>query len=363
MLPAERNDFARIVELRESLPRPVHTEKIAGGNFSLYRAKELFVPEWGNFAAQALVTEARKSYQLYGDIPLLDRFDQKAAVYLTQVTFQDDKERPANEWFTVRFVPGEGEPYSSEDLEFYSFSEEGNMHSVKKAMVERLPQVAGFSEEDLLSKTAAVSRLGAVRGYYDNGDEMESAGRGSKYVGISFALMNMQFLKDARHFMDVRLMTSQIHDSLRRVLSYPPLSGKYSMPFTPGYNMLRVEPEAIRVDRTNPDVYAKDFPSYFYDLGSLGAAFRNFIRDGSLSYEDALRYIPQQVLDRDVKRPAINLFRNAGKLLGQLSNEQLDVIDKTVPDATELCIMDAGDWKRGAEQMITAAKTGQTAAA
>lgn len=350
----ERIDHTKIRELKECLPRPVCVERAAEGTLSIFRVKELFSAEWNDSASKALVIEARKSYQQYGDIPPIDPYDQKAAVYLTQVAFSE-KGRPAHEWSTVRFVPGQGEPNSTEDLEFYTYNVPGRRGSIKKAILQRLPQAAGLEEEDLLEKTAAVSRLGAIQPYYDDGSTM---GRASKFVGLSFALMNRQFLQDAEPFMDVRILTSQIHDSLRRVLSYPALSGRNAMPFTPAYEMLGLGRNNIGIDRSNPVVYARDFPAYFYNLEELGSSLRSLVKDGGLDPDVAGRYVPRQILEREVRRPSTSFFTNAGELLRRLNPDQMDFIDRTVHDATELCIMDAGKWREGAARMIEAAKAG-----
>lgn len=344
-----RGGFPNLVEVKRfGLPEPKATETLGGVTFSIYEAKGLYSSRWSNLALKKLVGVARGGYQLYGDVPQFDKYDDKSAVYVVNSTYSQKDEsggsRNVEEWATLRFVPGSGHPARNEDLDFYKYHEGKESFSIIDILRERHPELKGFSEEEVLKNTVALSRLGSIRPYFENRGVDESLGTSSKFIDVNFALMNLQFAKDSQTIgFDPKLITSQIHDDLRTVLR---------MPFAPAYEVLETNAQSIGLDRENPAVYIRDVPAYFLHRGQLGSALRRLRQEGKLDPDLVAQYIPRQILEKEVRRPSFGQFTRAGELLRMLDSESWEFIKSTVGDGPELCLMNKKEWMVAAEDVV-----------
>lgn len=339
---------------REGLPMPSIVEKIGEKTLSVYRAKPLGFDWDPNL--RCLVEEARGSYRVYGDIPPFDDYDNKAAVYIANAQYQDSTGKITNEWTTTRFVPGSGIPRSTEDLDFYVVKDGSSQTTLAEAINNKFAN--GQGRDHLLSQTAAISRLSAIRPKLLEGGERVSSM--PKFTGLSFALMNLEFLKDSkRSGMDIKILTAQIHEGLRRVLSFPAMSGKNAMPFRPAYEALGISPCSINMDRKK--AYANRYPAYFYHLEDLGKKLRDLVFAGRLDEDLAREYLAPQAFQGDLKNPPFSYFTRAGELLEKLDPELMNEIDAVVKDGPTICLMNVDMWKTAAERMVSYAKNPQVA--
>src|SRR3989344_9690300 len=83
-----------------------------------------------------LICEARKSYLVYGEVPLLDEYDEKSTIYLATARYPvEGSSMFTEEHITMRLVPANGnfgEPSGTEDLALFVYKDyDGNLYSAK----------------------------------------------------------------------------------------------------------------------------------------------------------------------------------------------------------------------------------------
>ncbi len=89
---------------------------------AIFCAKSLQNSAWNSPELKQLVGQARRSYERYGDVPLYDEYDERAAVYLAITTYQKNVAGlPVRfvEVTSIRFVPGYGDRPVIEDFELF----------------------------------------------------------------------------------------------------------------------------------------------------------------------------------------------------------------------------------------------------
>lgn len=350
----------------------------------VYMAKSLDESWWQSPELQRLVIETRKSYRTYGDdIPLLDVYDPKSAIFLVRSEMRlpstDGINRFQHDWFSLRFVPAFGSPTSNEDLDFLVCQERGSpQQPILDAMRDRLDSLSGLSDSQALDVIAAQSRLCKIPPFQilsdyeniENGNIQVSSVVGKNFnIGLAFALMSKQFeVENSRRGTPIEIFTCQMHQEVSNSIltATGKDGGKMRLPFTQAWEALCLgDPGEVFIDRKNPSVYAYQYPGYFLNLDSLAESLTNLVETGILSKGVLENYILkprsgslEQVLDH----PRITDFRKLGKMLTysskkipgtNLSSTQLkDFLDQGVQDGPILRIMNRAEWNRGVDSML-----------
>ncbi len=108
-----------------ALPAPTAQYAAPGVEFDVYRAKGLHRNRWNSRALKEIVLACRNSYARYGDRPLLDEYDKKAAIYLVRARYPvANLQSPAGslqEWLSIRMVPGDGKPTGVHEPEIFEW--------------------------------------------------------------------------------------------------------------------------------------------------------------------------------------------------------------------------------------------------
>ncbi len=106
------------------LPPPTARYAAPGVEFDVYRAKDLFKNRWNSPALKEILLLCRGSYSRYGDRPLLDAYDTKAAIYLVRASYQQpttNNQQLVQEWLSIRMVPGDGKPIGVHEPEIFEW--------------------------------------------------------------------------------------------------------------------------------------------------------------------------------------------------------------------------------------------------
>lgn len=371
-------------ELQENLLyKPEKVEYTSDARFEIYKAKDLYTSNWKDPVLTRMLVEARKTYkEYYGEeLPLIDKYDSKSAVYFVQADYQLGKEQiPVREWSSLRFVPIAGNPYSNEDFDFVVYRDSnGKKKPIMSAVQDRL----GLSKQEAEETIMTHSRICAIRPvalYAKDQDKLnkywENNGRiqGNKHSALSFALMNKQFFEDYcdsnESNINIRYFTSQMHSKLTdNILSYPPFTGETILPFTPAYDTLNLpHPSSVFINRNSKKVYAYDYPAYFLNLEIMQKTLKDLISRDVLSRDIVEQYLPEEVTYEQAiieKKPKMKYFRRLGNLLtikgkikgARITGEELRAIfDISVPDGPVWRLMEVENWKKGTKLMIEKAK-------
>jgi hypothetical protein len=305
---------------------------------SIYRAKACGRAAWESPALRALVAEARESYRtLYGQqVPIFDHYDQKAWIYVAIATYES-RGSTFEEALTLRFVPAASMPLLNDDLNFYRL-----VASPERELTDVIGAARGAaSGVELLRGAYSQSRMGSLR---PRSDDRRSLA-GNRHVGLSWCLMLDCFLDDsARSGRPCQLLTAQTTEQLRVLGAKVPMS--------PAAEALGLAPGSIKLNRRDSHVREMCYgvPTYFLNLGDVGALLSRLIADGRLSAA-ALRgaVAPGTRLERALARPSASslgrlnlLFDARGPIDGStLSGDELrELADREVDDGPVLRLTD-----------------------
>jgi hypothetical protein len=234
----------------DALPAPASSARLGRARFFIYRVKredERHVP---NARLHALLTEARKTYERYGDVPKIDEYDKKSAIYIGKAVYPvrvGSRQMLNEEWLSLRFIPAGGSPRYTEDL---LVSRVG-----KKALLPILRRNMCNNEPGCAKRFVTLSRLCRI-----------APKRGkNRYTPQLFALMNRQFLTDAENAgATYATLTALLQPRLiDRALS---VKGNRP-PFVRAERTLRLKKEErLGIDRT---LLSYRYPGYFLRMDEL----------------------------------------------------------------------------------------------
>ncbi|MFA6423722.1 MAG: hypothetical protein WCV83_00210 [Candidatus Magasanikbacteria bacterium] len=97
------------------LPTPDKVYDWQGIRWEIFLAKN-FSSQWVNETTHNLVLKCRQSFERYGEISLEDDYDNKSLVLLARVHFENENGQQ-EEFFSLRLIPAQGEPFLTEDLQ------------------------------------------------------------------------------------------------------------------------------------------------------------------------------------------------------------------------------------------------------
>jgi hypothetical protein len=318
-------------KLSTSLPLPIATYKGLGAIFKVYRAKDLHKTKWNNTALKKLVLECRGSYSRYGNRPLLDAYDTKAAIYLVRATYKaKDVKSEASEWLSIRMVPGDGKLHGVGEPEIYQHKGKSMDHWIAKKIMAK----------DLWSNVASSSRMCGIAPF---------KGASHRYTGICFALIHKQFLIDyPLEKFPYRHITAIIRpDFYKRGLGYTFGKKRLYPKFIPAYKFLDVDRNEVRVKR---DIYSYEFPMYWLNQKKLLQLINNLQRK---NHKPAIKKLEPAMLNKFAIKNAEPITIADISITPQ---KMRSLIDKFVPDVPELKITEATVWYKSMDRLINAGK-------
>ncbi len=362
-------------KLREKLPRPVSTDNIGSILFDIYKAKNLFEPDWQSETMRKLVLTSRSSYYKWGDIQLLDDDDRKAAIYLINVSYPASPpgihdSQIIDEWLSYRFIPASGEPRAIEELALFVCNGEPVLDAARRIFFRPKSDHADFIINS--------SRLCGVLPFFreSTGDEGHWGKLPTKHrsAALSFALINDWFLREClKKNAPFRYLFDIIQDEIIvRVLSIHKGEGMISPVFRPAYSVLGLPKRAVRLDREALRRYVYRFPLYFLDNEALFTVLKRLMSAGKLT-RTSLEYhlenneaVAHFLSDGEsyAKKPLQNLdklFTIDGPIKGsQITGEELrETLNNEVGDnpGLNLHITSLGERRESVQRLIREAKT------
>ena len=342
------------------LPPPVNSLEINGIRFEIYLAKDLYNSAWNGECLQSLVLRARESYGRYGNVPLIDEYDSKSAIYLARAMYFEKSEQEeylVEEWISLRFVPGDREPNGIDVLNLYWHRKKPASHWVEKFL--RLRNL-GF--HNLISG----SRLCGISSFISDGSDQLKFGEkrrsDHKYTPVCFALLHKQFFEDCkREGLDFDYFVVATSDRLLEGFMRLEFQGeKYGPACVKAEETLGLQPGKIKLKR---DDFIYQYPLYFLDQNQIVMILKNLISEGIISEETLKCYFGGAISSQEFlsgTRIRIEKLRNLGNLLtekgaikgAKISGVQLRRMLDKVADDSSLRITPIPSLAASADKMI-----------
>ena len=141
--------ISQINRISKTLREPVASFKNKEAVFDVFRATDLYQNKWNKKSFFEIVCECRRAYQRYGDVPLIDEYDKKSIIYLCRSRFLlkisgVKRKIPMEEWLSIRFIPADESPESTEDLDQYTYKNKDIGYWVYKKLF--------YNDHDFLQK-------------------------------------------------------------------------------------------------------------------------------------------------------------------------------------------------------------------
>ena len=358
---SDKNIYGRkISHLVKMLPDPVYAVASGDIHFEVYRVKG-FSPRWGNPLLRALLKCARESYRCYGHVPLFNAYDKKSYVYLARSRYpvflpRVSKRYAAEEWLSMKFVPGSGSPEGTEDLYQCMYR--------KKPLAGAVQKILFNGDPEYVKKIISMSHVCKIAPYfsseYDAQNPPFSLPSRLAYTASLFALIHEQFIKDmGRDNYMFEYITGLFHDELINKALTIKTDKNTSLPyFSYAYKVLGFEnPAMIRLDRK---YFAYAFPLYFLNTEELISLFEHLMNNGTLTQKTLALYTGARENFKNVMRDNALLMvflKHTGQLLtvqGKIAGSPLTgnklraLVDRRVSDALDLHLrmMKMSQWEK-----------------
>ena len=329
--------------------------------FDVLRTKDLHSPKWNHDSLLAMIISCRESYHQYGSRSLIDKYDEKAAVYVVRATYHVNDDRgvshEVNEWLSSRIVPGLGDPIGAGELEIYSICERGVDFVVRDKI---------FSGDfNFWNYVFASSRLCGVDPKFS---DSTSAGsdiiltKKNRYSAECYALLNYQFT--LTYGSVYRYMTGIISDNLVDRVMAIDVEGKHYKPeFTLAHEALGLSSE--KLVKLNRNIYSYKFPLYWFERDQLWGLLKDLIDLGFLTENSIQTYLDTNRSFREIRENPGQEGALLGRLLtingringSHITGEQLRVIiDQCVNDKPSLRITSGKVWDNSILEVLKNAK-------
>ncbi len=354
-------------QIEQRFPSPVRRYCWGTAVFDIYQAKQFYDAAWGHEAVRAMVRQARRAYCRYGNVPLEDAYDSKALVYLCRVQFPynalaspEQKNILLKEWLSIRFIPADGEPASTEDLDQFLYARRPIRHWFE----ERL----GGSDNLFLRKILTISRICGIPPHLAQPGTASTAllPTSLQYTALAFFFLNHHLFTEL-HFNNIQYVTGVFSEVLLhkiimalRQQAYP----SFTMPAAE--DQIGCSPEHITLDRS---VMAHQFPGYFLNVYQLVALLQRLYWQGKLTIATFACYAPHffsailQSWQRFSYKELLQALQGIGNLLtvvgpiphSLLTGEELRaLVEKEVADGSRLRIVSTSQWRFSIEESFKA---------
>lgn len=344
------------------LPPPVNSLQINQVRFEIYLAKDIYNSAWNGQCLHSLVLKARESYGRYGNVPLIDEYDLKSAVYLVRAIYPEktaDREYWVEEWLSLRFVPGNGEPGGIDVLNLYWYEEKPMAYWIEKFI-----QPKGWSFHNLISG----SRLCGISSFIQNPADQNEFGKtrrsDHKYTPVCFALLHKQFFDDCRREgLDFQYFIVATSDRLLKgFMRLESGNRKYGPACVRAEKTLGVPCCMGKIKlRRNDFIY--QYPLYFLNQNQIVKLLKRLLVTKVISNETLKNYFGSGISAQELiegKRIRIEKLRNLGALLGEkgkikgasITGIQLRVMLDKVADDSRLRMTPIRSLEASVDKMI-----------
>lgn len=357
-------------KLASRLPPPESIIKIGDVVFEIYKAKNLYASRWNNNALRQLTIESRKSYYHWGDIQLLEKDDEKAVIYLIRAKFQllSCKDADSNdlleEWFSYRFIPGNGKKSGVKELDIFIYNNKPVMKVVQEQLFD--------SSKDYLNFIVNCSRLCGIIPYYKKENYLQKNQLPLKHKNTltSFLLMNEYFIKECRQnkIAFQYLIAIIRNDFINKVLTLAINGKKFPTLWTPAYQTLNLNKNDIKINRNARSNYVYKFPAYFLNINQLIKILQKLVHEEKLSLKSIEYYLDIKInsnMKKDLKTTILQQSKKLGRLLtienkirfSSLTGKQIrKIIDANVNDGPELKITKFSDYAKNIQDLLLVLK-------
>lgn len=320
--------------------KPVSVWFGQGVKFNIYRARDMLVDKW-NGDLKKLVLFCRESFLKYGQRPLLDDFDLKAAIYLVSADYETDGFE-ISEWLSIRMVPGWGYPQGVLEPELYY------MNGV------RIDQIILNNNPENWKSVVSSSRMCHIKPAVKFGFDHLSLK--SRFIAHSFALIHQQFIDD--YELNYQYVTAIISDEfIEKGLTIHNSSWSASPHFVPAHKLLNVKKDKITLNRS---IYAYSFPTYWFNSGDLLELIKRLLDRKLISVETLSCYFGVSNVSDITEHKLVNMslmFQQETKLMGALITgfELREISDCELSERPRLRITPVRIWNRAIRDMIEVA--------
>lgn len=360
----DRNNFNVFLE---TLPEPIEKYQKNDIYFSVYKAKDYFEDKWVDEKLKKIVLKLRGTFLRYGDVPLLDQYDKKSSIYLVKahniMETADEREIVCDEWLSVRFVPAEGEPSLSEDLDVCKIN---NLPFVTALKQPTFKNKKSYEVEDIVT----ISRLCGMKNVNFDNKNIDNFVMPNKlhYTQYSFAVLCNTFLHDIeKNKLPFKLVTCLMRPDF--VKKFMILNNEdnnvIKFPLKLAENFLGLSKNSVTIDR---NILSYKYPGYFFRSAQLLKFLHKIIRDKKISITSLKRYLGKdfdiEILNKMFYKSKLeflnkifglgDLFSVKGKIPGStITGEELrDMLDKEVGDAPNMYLMDVRLWNENIRNLM-----------
>lgn len=339
--------------LPKDLPHPVLKFKFSKGEARIYNAKPLYQNKWPNAALEEITLQSRKTYLAYGDVPLIDNYDQKSSIYLANFEYTSE-DNIVSEWVSLRFVPSDNSPPSTEDLDQCMYE--------KQTVGELLRQRA--SNIELNREAVTLSRMCGLT--YVNSKLTDSRHTRIKWTPLLFALINRAFfeeckMSDYQFDFTTALFRPELANSALALKMDNKVMG---IKIIPAEQFLQLQPNSICIDRK---VMTFRYPGYFLNMNELMRLLVTLTKDGLITTETLKHYLGKDFLlekfaaAKSISKEALWEIKNISSLLlvegplheAKISGEELrNLINQHVSDGPRLMITTTFEWEKNINDML-----------
>lgn len=337
------HEIIRSVDLTDADDFIIGHEQVGPANLTTYLAKDMYNPRWNDPGLETIAMLARTTYGRYGKrFGIFDRYEPKSVHFLTRVQHPvdvDGQTIETVEWHSLRFIPPDGDPPNSEDIDFYVCGPD------KQPLYEVMRERLGFNGHKPQDVLITQSRLCVVRPYASDHSQqliVETANLKNSHTNIAFAANTaalVDYMTASGKDITQMWMTSQMWEHL---LYHTVAYGNQVLAFRRAGDILSTDgtPLDIRLNRQLAYVY--EVPAYFLNWPQLIQTLRQIVDSGHIKipYLDS---IPDRLslkqIDDDLQLRQ-NILRLTSVLTGvgvlpesDLTGEHLrDILNQTVSD-------------------------------
>ncbi len=321
--------------------KPVKSYKIGEVVFLIYKAKNLYNPNWNSSLLKQITRQARQSYLRYGRVPLIDSYDKNAEVYLCRAI-----DTNYEEWISLRFVPGQANSNALEDLGQYVCGKKTLADAIATTL---LPGINNFQKE-----LVVMSRLCGISPYSVRATKTGSINSPirMRYTAKSFALVNKVFFA---HVKFAYLIGVFRHELLKKLLRF---NNNFSFSLPDAGQVLGCEPYDLCLNRK---LSAYRFPGYFLNIFQLVNLLDTLIKRKDLSISSIKIFVKsyranfKKYLEGKNYLEILRIIQGLNKLLrikgkipaAKLSGHQLrQLVAEHVDDGPIFKIISVSNWQK-----------------
>ena len=342
------------------LPEPEGIYWINSAKFEVFKVKDLYSGFTDNELTRILKL-SRGAYLVYGHRPEIDQYDQKAAIYLVRVSYTakiEDNEYLEEEWISLRFVPGSGNPYGTGDLELFAYDNTPLSKIFHRKFSSEYPKYM----DSVISSSRLCGIVPVTKSALPGMAINQSR---HSHTGVCFALINKHFWQDCvAKNIPYRFLAGIIYERvIQKSLTVAAGNVNYAPAFTHAHIFLGLNSK-VKVNREKYPHYVYKYPGYFLDMNQVVETVRQLLLNGILTIS-SLQYYLGILSVEELSAKNKSVISGMGKMLwgkgklyrAHITREELrNVINENVQDGPSLFITDVGERIISVNQMLNALK-------